>query len=58
MSISLDTLLPNDLLLKPITFASGKLLLSEGIRVTAAQIERLRNLRSLEKINEPIEIQR
>lgn len=58
MSIALDTLLPNDLLLAPIMLASGKMLLSEGIRVTSAQIERLRNIRSLEPIQEPIAIQR
>lgn len=57
-AVSLNTLLPNDLLLSAITFKSGKLLLSPGMRVSAAQIERLRNLRALEPIVEPIEIER
>jgi len=57
-SINLDAILPNDLLLSPINFKSGKLLLSSGVRVTAAQIERLRNLRTLAPISEPIEIER
>lgn len=57
-SIGLNAILPNDLLLSPITFKSGKLLLSQGLRVTAAQIERLRNLRNIEPISEPIEISR
>lgn len=57
-AINLNAMLPNDLLLSPITFKSGKLLLSSGVRVTAAQIERLRNLRTLEPVCEPIEIQR
>lgn len=57
-SVPLDGLLPNDLVLTAIRFKSGKLLLSEGIRVSVAQIERLRNLRALEAITEPIEIER
>jgi response regulator RpfG family c-di-GMP phosphodiesterase len=57
-SIDLNAMLPNDLLLSPITFKSGKLLLSPGVRVTTAQIERIRNLRTLEPIREPIEIER
>ena len=57
-SITLDGLLPNDLVLSAIRFKSGKLLLSEGIRVSMAQIERLRNLRTLEPITEPIDIER
>ena len=57
-SISLDAMRPNDLVLSAIRFKSGKLLLSEGIRVSMAQIERLRNLRSLEPITEPIDIER
>ena len=58
MPITLDTILPNDLLQSPVMSASGKLLLSEGIRVTAAQIERLRNFRELEPVREPIMIER
>ncbi|MBM3515777.1 MAG: response regulator [Alphaproteobacteria bacterium] len=57
-SVPLDGLLPNDLILSAIRFKSGKLLLSEGIRVSVAQIERLRNLRGLEPITELIEIER
>lgn len=57
-SVGLNAMLPNDLLLSAIAFKSGKLLLSPGMRVTAAQIERLRNLRTLEPIVEPIEIER
>lgn len=57
-SVQLDTLLPNDLLVEPIMLKSGKLLLSEGIRVSAAQIERLRNIRSLEPIQEPVIVER
>lgn len=58
VKVMLDSLLPADLLLTPIKLQSGKLLLSDGVRITAAQIERLRNLRQLEAIQEPIEIER
>lgn len=58
LSITLDTLLPNDLLLGPVTLVSGKLLLSEGIRVTAAQIERLRNFDTLDAVRQPIMVER
>lgn len=58
ISIMLDTLLPNDLLLAPVTLASGKLLLSEGLRITAAQIERLRNFNTLEPVQQPIIVER
>ncbi len=55
---SLAALLPNDLLLEPIVFKSGKLLLSAGSRLSAVQLERLRNLRTLEPIVEPVEVSR
>lgn len=58
LSITLDTILPNDLLMAPVMLASGKLLLSEGSRITAAQIERLRNLKKIEVIREPIDVER
>lgn len=49
---------PGDLLLESIVFKSGKLLLSAGARLSALQLERLRNLRALEEIVEPIEVLR
>ena len=58
MSVIVHTLMPGDLLLSPITFEHGKLLLSPGIRVSEAQIERLKNLQTLEPITEPIQIKR
>ena len=58
MKASLAGLLPNDLLLESIVFKSGKLLLSAGSRLSAVQLERLRNLRTLEPIVEPIEVAR
>ncbi|MCB2109335.1 MAG: response regulator [Rhodobacteraceae bacterium] len=56
--VTLDGVLPDDLLLTPISFVSGKLLLDAGMRVTGIQIERLRNLRKMEPIAEPFEIAR
>jgi response regulator RpfG family c-di-GMP phosphodiesterase len=58
VSVTLDTILPNDLLMSEIATVSGKLLLSEGIRITAAQVERLRNIRRLEPVKEPIAVLR
>jgi response regulator RpfG family c-di-GMP phosphodiesterase len=58
LKVTLDTILPSDLLVTPIKLESGKLLLSDGLRVTGAQIERLRHIRRLESIVEPIEVER
>jgi hypothetical protein len=58
LRLALSGLLPNDLLLEPIGFKSGKLLLSAGLRISAIQLERLRNLRTLEAVIEPIAISR
>ncbi len=58
VAVTLDTILPNDLLMSEIATVSGKLLLSEGIRITAAQVERLRNIRRLEPVKEPIAVLR
>lgn len=47
-----------DRLLSDITVDNGKLLLGAGHQINAAQIERLRNLAKLQKIKEPILIER
>lgn len=58
LRLTLSGLLPNDLLMEPIGFKSGRLLLSAGLRISAIQLERLRNLRTMEAIIEPIVISR
>lgn len=56
--VTVDSLLPGDRLVTDIVFEGGKLLLSAGLTITAAQIERLRNLRRLERLKEPILVER
>ncbi len=56
--VSIDGLLPGDKLLSDITQVGGKLLLSAGLNITMVQIERLKALRKLEKIVEPIRVGR
>lgn len=57
-SLSLSALMAGDRLLSDITVDNGKLLLGAGLQINAAQIERLRNLAKLQKIKEPILIER
>lgn len=56
--VSLDLLLPGDRLRSDIHLSNGNLLLSAGNTVTEAHIERMRSLRDLTGIAEPIEIER
>lgn len=57
-SITLDTLRAGDRLVSDISLENGKLLLGAGLEVSTAQIERLRVLRRLEKVREPIIVAR
>lgn len=56
--ITLATLLPGDRLVSDIVAQNGSLLLSEGNKVTPAQIERLRNIAKVQKLVEPIRVAR
>jgi response regulator RpfG family c-di-GMP phosphodiesterase len=57
-SLSVFALMPGDYLLSDISTESGRLLLGKGNQISTAQIERLRNLTKLDKVIEPIVIER
>ena len=57
-SVTIDGLLPGDRLVSDIVLESGKLLLGAGLKVTMAQIERLKSFKRLEKIREPLTVER
>lgn len=57
-SVSIDGLCPGDRLMSDITLQNGKLLLGSGVQISMAQIERLRALRKLDKIKEPLTVGR
>ncbi len=57
-SLSVFALMPGDYLLSDITTESGGLLLGKGNQISTAQIDRLRNRTKLDKVIEPIVIER
>lgn len=56
--VTIDGLRPGDQLMSDIMLVGGKLLLGAGVEISMVQIERLRTLRRLEKIKEPIQVMR
>jgi len=57
-TVTTEGLLPGDRLVTDIVLESGKLLLGAGAQVSMAQIERLRSLKRLERIKEPLTVER
>lgn len=57
-SLSINSVIEGDYLVADIVGDSGKLLLSAGQKINKAQIEKLRNLQRLQKIHEPIVVER
>jgi len=58
LGLPIDELLAGDCLATHVRTIDGKLILSSGEEITQALIERLRNLRNINRLNEPIFVQR